>query len=233
MKGKLDKTKNCENKHEFQEAVADFEERFDFGYIVFSLNFNDRDDLIKKVAYYFIYSQQFEELQDFLKGLSCNGVLEVLKKYPDDAKKLFAARKVCPDSLKNAFEFEFNTNSKKAQLEEDIIYNLKTFTDKIHEKKVKTVRALTLIDLEDDNVEASNMKERLITLKDISMFLAGSTYLPDKISLTFDHDDTKKRISASTCFNEMTIPVAERYFDLNFSENFLHDIVNSPGFGNV
>ena len=49
----------------------------------------------------------------------------------------------------------------------------------------------------------------------------------------FDHDDTKKRRSVSTCFNEMIIPVAERYFGLNFSESFLHDIVNSPGFGNV
>ena len=51
---------------------------------------------------------------------------------------------------------EFNTNSKKAQLEKDIIFNLKTFIDEIHEKKA--VRASTLIDLEDDNVEASDMK---------------------------------------------------------------------------
>ena len=61
-------------------------------------------------------------------------------------------------SLKNAFEFEFNTNSKKAQVEENIIFNLKTFIDEIHEKKVKTVRAFTIIYLEDDNVEASDMK---------------------------------------------------------------------------
>ena len=32
------------------------------------------------------------------------------------------------------------------------------------------MRALTLIDLEDDNVEVSGMKERLVTLADISMF---------------------------------------------------------------
>ena len=95
------------------------------------------------------------------------------------------------------------------------------------------MRALTLIDLEDDNVEVSGMKERLVTLADISMFLSGSRYLRNNISLTFDHDDTKKRISVSTCFNEMIIPVAERYFGLNFSESFLHDILNSPGFGNV
>ena len=161
--------------------------------------------------------------------MSRNGALEVLKKYPDDAKQLFIAQKLCPDSLKNAFEFEFNNNSKKAQLEEDIIYNY----NEIHEKKVKTVRSFTLIDLEDDNVEASDMKERLITLEDIPMFLLGSKYPPNKISLTFDHDDTEKRISVSTCFNEITIPVAERYFGLNFSKNFLQDIVNSSGFGNV
>ena len=95
------------------------------------------------------------------------------------------------------------------------------------------MRALTLIDLEDDNVEASGMKERLVTLEDISLFLSGSRYLRDKISFMFDHDDTKKRISVSTCFSEMTLPVAERYFGLHFSENFLHDIVNSPGLGNV
>ena len=103
--------------------------------MVFSSNFTDTNDLIKKVAHHFIYSQQFEELQDFLKGLSCNGVLEVLKKYPGDAKQLFIAQKLCPDSLKNAFEFEFNNNSKKAQLEKDIIYNYKTLIDEIHEKK--------------------------------------------------------------------------------------------------
>ena len=65
------------------------------------------------------------------------------------------------------------------------------------------------------------------------MFLSGSRYLRNKICLTFDHDDTKKCIYVSTCFNEMTIPVAERYFGLNFSEFFFHDIVNSPDFGNV
>ena len=92
--------------------------------------------------------------------------MEVLKKYPDDAKQLLIARKLCPDSLKNAFEFEFNNNNKKAELEEDIICNYKTLIDEIHEKTVETVRAFTLIDLEDDNVEASDMKERLITLED-------------------------------------------------------------------
>ena len=112
MKAKLDKIKNCENKHEFQEAVADFEERFNFGYKVVSPNFTDRNDLIKKVTHHLIHSQKFEELQDFLKGLSCNDILEVLKKYPDDAKQLFIAQKLCPNSLKNAFEFEFNNNSK-------------------------------------------------------------------------------------------------------------------------
>ena len=49
----------------------------------------------------------------------------------------------------------------------------------------------------------------------------------------FDHDDTKKSIYVSTCFNEVTIPVAERYFGLNFPEFFFHDIVNSSDFGNV
>ena len=68
MKAKLDKIKNRENEHEFQEAVADFEERFNFGYMDFTPSFTDRDDLIKKVAHHFIYLQQFEELQDFLKG---------------------------------------------------------------------------------------------------------------------------------------------------------------------
>ena len=59
---------------------------------------------------------------------------------------------------------------------------------------MKAVRALTLIDLKDDNVEASDMKERLVTLEDISMFLSGLRDLRNKISLTFDHDDTKKHI---------------------------------------
>ena len=197
MKTKLDKRKNFENEHEFQEAVADFEECFNFGSMVFSPNYTDRDDLIKKVAHHFIYSQQFEELQDFLKGLLCNGVLDIVKEYPDDAKELFIAQKLCPDSLKNAFVFEFYTYNKKAQLEEDIVFNLKTFIDKIHEKKVKAVRALTLIDLEDDNVEASDMKETLVTLEDISMFLSRLRYLRNKITLTFDHDDIKKH----TCYH--------------------------------
>ena len=60
------------------------------------------------------------------------------------------------------------------------------------------MRAFTLIDLEDDNVEAFDMKESLITLEYISMVLSGSKYLPNKISLTFDHDDAEKRISVST-----------------------------------
>ena len=74
---------------------------------------------------------------------------------------------------------------------------------------MKTARAFTLIDLEDDNVKANDMNERLINLEDISMFLSRSKCLRNKISLIFDHDDTKKRISVSTCFNEVTIPLPE------------------------
>ena len=146
---------------------------------------------------------------------------------------MFLAQKLYSFTLKRAFEFEFNNNSKKAQFEEDIIYNYKTFIDEIHEKKVKTVRAFTLIDLEDDNVKANDMNERLINLEDISMFLSRSKCLRNKISLIFDHDDTKKRISVSTCFNEVTIPLPEIYFGLNCSESFLRDILNLPGFANV
>ena len=45
------------------------------------------------------------------------------------------------------------------------------------------MRALTLIDLEDDNVEASGMKERLVTLEDISLFLSGSSISEIKLAL--------------------------------------------------
>ena len=107
----------------------------------FSPSFTDRDDLIKKVAHHFIYLQQFEELQDFLKGTQM---------MPDSCSLHKSYAQLVWRML------EFNTNSKKAQLEKDIIFNLKTFIDEIHEKKA--VRASTLIDLEDDNVEASDMK---------------------------------------------------------------------------
>ena len=36
--------------------MADFEELIDFIYMIFSPNITDSDDLIKMVAYHFIYS---------------------------------------------------------------------------------------------------------------------------------------------------------------------------------
>ena len=56
VKAKLGKIKKCQNEHEFQEAMADFEELINFIYMIFSPNVTDSDDLIKMVAYHFIYS---------------------------------------------------------------------------------------------------------------------------------------------------------------------------------
>lgn len=237
LKIKLENIRNCDKEAEFQSQVQRFHERFDYGYNKPCPKLADKTDLLQKVAHHIIISMQLEEIQQFLKGLEAFGVLDLLRKHPLEAMKLFTYNQdlVDPEVIKSCFDVTYSNESDEAALEEDIFYNWKNFLDELGHGKSITVKTFTVSDVENEKTEESAKSEKKLSLGDVMMFLTGSTVVPnnEKIKVLFDHITGKGRISVSTCQYQLTFPVVPRYTGSKFSRNITEDIINSPGFGIV
>ena len=228
--------RDCSHENEFKELVLAFPDRFDFGYNKVFPNITDKEDLIKTIAHHCIISRQMEEIQQFLDGLSSNGVLKFLRKHPLEARNLFMFNKklITAEGLKAIMNPIFSSETDES--EEDIVFNFYNFIDEVGNNKLTNVLAFSLADVEDGKVDDKIKQEVSISLSDLLMFLTGSRHLPrcsPRISICFDHQ-IQGRVNVSTCNMEIRFSVTKRYVDsAQFSENFLQDIINSPGFGKV
>ena len=234
IKEKLTAIKNCKDLKTFSMLASDFPERFNLGYLVLNPSFEQREDLIKKISHHCIISSAMEEIEQFKKGLSSNGILQILQSYPQESLALFTYDEtlLTAEKFKSMFSYESSKTKEKAELEEDVLFNWNNFIDEVGNKNVKYV-AFSLEDVENGVVDESKKKERTLVLSDILMFLTGSRYsFHQKIRLCFDHL-AQGRVLVSTCTLEITFPMLERYTSSTFSDNIIQDIVNSPGFGFV
>ena len=189
------------------------------------------------MAHHFIISLQVEEIQQFKNGLASNGVLDILKKYPDNSRAFFTYNENCitPQAVKSIFIPHFSINLGKVTMEEDILFNWHHFIDEVGEQKNEKVQTFSLNDIEDGVTDESVRKTRNISLKDIVMFLTGSFFLPvpsPEVNVFFDHT-TSGRVTVATCDMRLTFPVIERYSGDNFSSNITEDIINGAGYGRV
>lgn len=208
-------------------------ERFDFGYNKFKPTFSDKDELVKIVAHHFAISSKIEELQQFIKGLSSFGVLDIIRKYPEESKKFFLfENKLFAEAIKSLLFPQYDESDNDC--EEDIMFNFKNFIDEIGLDRVKSISAFSFENVEDGVINKNEKKTFKITLEDILKFLTGSRFISTSLAIKVKFDrNAIGRVRVSICQNEITFPVLSRYTGDNFSDNLTEDIVNSPGFGNV
>lgn len=224
---------NDSPEEHFRREVDAFVERFDFGYNKFAPMFSEKNEIIKTIAHHFTISSKLEEIQQFLKGLSTFGVLDLIRKYPRQSRSLFLFENyLTAEAVKSCLVTEHQQEDN--QDEEDIVFNLKNFIDEVGLCRVKSVSAFTFENVEDGVIDESQKGTVKITLEDVLKFLTGSRFISSslKIKIRFDHVAIG-RVRVSTCQNEIKFPVHQRYTGDDFSQNFTEDILNSPGFGNV
>eukprot|EP00112_Aurelia_sp_Birch-Aquarium-sp1_P025537 Seg8529.2 transcript_id=Seg8529.2/GoldUCD/mRNA.D3Y31 product="G2/M phase-specific E3 ubiquitin-protein ligase" protein_id=Seg8529.2/GoldUCD/D3Y31 len=223
---------NSKSQAELNEVLLDFDARFEAGYNKPTVDISDVDDLVKKVARYYVISRQLEEIQQLCSGMESEGVLDVLRKYPGEAvNELIHATKQVPAALiKGIFKIEFDPDkdSEKRKQEEDVIFWWQQCLDELEMEQTEEVEVHDI---------SGGIKHTKPTLLDVLHFLTGSKYPPSTHSMqqkgriTFFHNCPGRRIEASTCQLILKIPVNERYNSELFTFSFIEDIMQAPGFG--
>ena len=224
---------NCTTQEDLDAILSSFDARFEAGYNKPVIKLSDVKDLADKVCKYFVITRQLEEIQQFCDGLSSNGILEILKKYPERSTEEFVynSNAITAELIKNMFQVKF-CSDKESPLrasEEDVIFQWINFLEEVESGSVPAV------EIHEMDGSVKNMK---VTLEHVLKFLCGCKFVPvgglgKKGDINFVHNCGERRLSVSTCWLSITFPVNERYSSDSFSQNMVEDIIESPGFGNV
>ena len=225
---------SCSGLLEFNQLMESFIERYDFGYNKFKPSFDEKEKLVKTIAHHFIVSSKLEEIQKFMEGLASEGVLEVLQRFPKDAMKMFLYQSLSSEVVKSMLTAVHSTEKFKMEAEEDVLFYLFNFIDEVGFGKVEKIKYNDIIVIDDEFTSNETMSEKQFSLEDLLFFLTGSKFpSSSRIEVLFNHDSSR-RLFVSTCMLQITFPVSKRYTDgENFTQNFLEDIFNAPGFGTV
>ena len=237
IRQKLIDIKNSKTEENFQKSLSLLSERFEYGYLKFNPSFIMKEVILKKIAHHFVISRNMEEIQQLIKGLSCGGILNALRQFPDEGMSLLVYNDgiVSYEALKSLLEPQFSTDEDdKCGKEEDVFYNLINFLDEVGNGRLGSIMVYKYEDFEDGTAD-SKMIEKLITVPDVLQFFTGSRHLSrfnGKIAVKFGHSIIG-RVTVSTCNLEVVFPTTEAYTGPNFTKQFAADMIESPGFGLV
>ena len=220
--------------------------RFDAGFNNSTVDFNQKDDLIQKIAKHYIISKQLEEIQSVMKGLQLGGILNIIRHSKSEAvtEFVYSDDHLSPAQILNMFVIKYSEDQKKKEKEVDIIYNVTHFLDYLKRtpfeiealdyEKILSMNEAAAKDVDDGGLVGIEVK-----LEDVLQFLTGSKFFTNlkdmKGEISFCHKTGfGKRVKINTCGAGIIVPVTDRYMlSSSFSQNFAEDIIASPGFGSV
>lgn len=239
IKKKLEDLNSCDDPKQWNEAMSNFDERFDMGINSATVPFEKKEVILKAAVKHIMLSSVAEEIYSFQEGLSLFNVLGIMKKYPKQAFKELAHVEIKEEDVRKPFTPIFSVKgSTKRASEELIAYNFNQFLKKVRQGAITR----TVLDLAGILGTTSSSNEIVLTLSlnDVMQFITGSCYVPPgriEGSMLFVHDTLHgARAKANTCGNTVTFPVNKRYSSENSSEftsNFADDIFDGPAYGCV
>ena len=89
IKDKLNSLLSSETPDDWSKALNEFEERFDMGINKARYTIQEKEFLIKMAHKHIMVSCVAEEIQSFQDGLALFGVIDALKRFPEEALKFF------------------------------------------------------------------------------------------------------------------------------------------------
>lgn len=183
-----------------------------------ALPMNTLDDVQKVVlctAQWFVLGRCKPVLESFRDGLSCLGVLDAVRKYPNEFKPLFCykPKKVTAESLERLFKVQGSpVGSSKALTESLVLSRWSDFLQEVEENEEST-----------------------ISLVDVLFFSTGCKEIPQRAAtispaIGFLHDQESKFPIANTCSCLLRLPVGHTSYE-SFKEDVTFGICNGKGFG--
>lgn len=241
VKEKLKALLLCEDPNHWDEAIRNFEERFDMGITKARLPIEEKNGFIKATNRHIMVSSVAEEIFSFKEGLNIFGVLDALQDFPNESVKLFISAQVTVEDIKRTFIPVFSiSGSSKRQCEETIVFNFYQFLKQCDKGSVqRKFIDITTVEWHEQEEEIPETEQSL-TLQDVLQFLTGARNMPlgsIEGSIVFDHNALNgARVKANCCALQLSIPVNERYFSEesgSFISNFADDIFDGQGYGRV
>eukprot|EP00794_Sanderia_malayensis_P002036 gene2036-2315_t len=229
---KLQNIEQIEDEERFKN-VASFESslRFKAGFTKPVVKMEDKASFMRSIALHYTLLFSMPEIGQFLEGLRLHGFLDTVRRYPQEARRLFTPVEQLTTEIVDAiFINQFSPDgSNKLADEESASLNFSRFLEEVEEGNVK----VPLLDIETDTVS-----EITLNLPDVLQFITGSNQIPavgfqEQPSIEFIHGDAGRKPYASTCTNTLYIPITNDSRYSNFKDNFGQCIIMSPGFGNV
>lgn len=225
VKNSLQNLIHITNEEEVKDqATFKSDYRFDAGYCKPFVYLKDKDELCKSVALHHVLLSSITEANQYIEGSKACNMLGVIRDNPEHFKKTFEKQKdLTADFVDEMFDPDFSPkDSNKYSVEQNIAFNFAQYLEDVEQGNVKTI-------VED--------KEITVSLKHVFQFVTGADDIPaigfrSRPTIKFSPNTVPNRkLSANTCANILTIPVAGMQEYSKFSEEFTFCIMNSPGFG--
>ena len=178
IREKLVQISQCLNEDEYATILASFPDRMSFGSLQLNPLFSQRSKMVKMICHHCIISRNMEEISAFMDGLECNGILQLIRKYSEDAIKMltFHSDLITAETVKTIFMVNYSTNEELRALEEDIYFNWANFIDEVENQSV-VVEHISVSCLDEGLKEHPQMEKKTIKLTDIVQFLTGKIFI--------------------------------------------------------
>ncbi len=149
VKTKLEEVVKASTQEELDAIMTNFDEGFETGNNKTAILLKDKADLVGKISKYWILTRQLEETQQFVNGLSGNGLLDALMKHTDESKSelVYDISHLKATDIQEMFLVEYTKEPSEDQrkAEEDVVYNWCNFLDELEQDMAQTVTRQTFL----------------------------------------------------------------------------------------
>ena len=217
-----------------QEASFNTPLRFKAGYTKPIVAFEDKEEFIRCICLHQLILSTQSEIDQFIKGLTTNGILDVIRNNPDKSRKLLQHDnndRLTAEIVDSQFHCIFSDHgSNKRASEEAIAFNFSHYLEDVEQGLV------TSNVLDPDTEEIHNSK---VNLAHVLQFVTGCDAIPaigfdTSLTIMFDHNDPHRKLTANTCSCTLNFPVCDLLTNYeSFKSDFTECMFSSPGFGKV
>ena len=217
-----------------QEASFNTPLRFKAGYTKPIVAFEDKEEFIRCICLHQLILSTQSEIDQFIKGLTTNGILDVIRNNPDKSRKLLQHDnndRLTAETVDSQFHCIFSDHgSNKRASEEAIAFNFSHYLEDVEQGLV------TSNVLDPDTEEIHNSK---VNLAHVLQFVTGCDAIPaigfdTSLTIMFDHNDPHRKLTANTCSCTLNFPVCDLLTNYeSFKSDFTECMFSSPSFGKV
>ena len=182
-----------------QEASFNTPLRFKAGYTKPIVAFDDKKEFIRCICLHQLMLSTRSEIDQFIKGLMTNGILDFIRNNPDKSRKLLQHdnnERLTAEVVDNQFHRIFSDQgSNKRRSEEAIAFNFSHYLEDVEQGLVTS----NVLDPDTEEIHTSKVK-----LAHVLQFVTGSDRIPaigfdTSLTIMFDHDEPYRKLTVNTC----------------------------------